>query len=193
MEIEKRLIKGYLDSAYLLKQIDALDGAYELLSTVNRGSHLTSFQRLVLAQAIQVIEELAKAHRCAIDPLLTYENEEKLKSETAKNLLDIKSSYLNIAGKVALVVFGNPSLLDRHELTMKSDAERLVGPQFLWGLENMARLAIEEADKRNIQIHVAVDEAWEEFEERRIELEQKLSGRIRAYEKQIALAAKQLQ
>jgi hypothetical protein len=57
----------------------------------------------------------------------------------------------------------------------------------------MARLAIAEADKRNLPINVAIGEAWERFEERRISLEQKLSGRIRAYEKQLTLAARQLQ
>ena len=187
MEIEKRLIKGYLDSAYLQKQVDALTGAYELLCTVDRGSHLTSFQRLVMRQATQIIDELAKAHRCAIGPMVTYENEEKLKSETAKNILDIKSSCLNVSGKVALVVYESPTLLDRNELTMKSDAEALVCQQFLWALESMARLAIEEADKRNISIDVAVNEAWEKFEQSRMALEQKLSRRIRAYEKQLTV------
>lgn len=42
----------------------------------------------------------------------------------------------------------------------------------------------------HLAIDVAVEKQWEEFEERRQFIEGKLAGRIRVYEKQLALAAK---
>ena len=73
---------------------------------------------------------------------------------------------------------------------MKSKAEDLVGEYFLMGLDTMVDGAISTASKRSVEVEVVIDELWEKFEECRPSLEQKLSGRIRAYEKQLAIAAK---
>jgi hypothetical protein len=110
--------------------------------------------------------------------------------EKARNCLDLKSARLKVGGKVAFLVHVHPYLFDRGGLTMKSKAEDLVGEYFLMGLDTMVDGAISTASKRSVEVEVVIDELWEKFEECRPSLEQKLSGRIRAYEKQLAIAAK---
>lgn len=191
MEIAKQIISKDMTSKYLQKQSDEFSKACDALQAIESGGHLTSFQRLILGQISQTLTEMSRAHRLAMAEVKAHEKEEERLTEKAKDLLVNISSHLNIAGKIALVAYDSPYLLGRDQLTMNSDAGELVGEKFQRVLTTMAGAAAYEAIRQNITINAAIDELWEKFEESRPAIEKKLSGRIRSYEKQLALSAQQ--
>ena len=190
MEIAKQILKRNLDSDYLRQQADSLTEISKLLGTIGKWGHLTQFEWLYVRRTSEVIDEMAQQHHSAIAAVVSAEIATQLLKEKARNYLDLKSARLRVGGKVAFLAHVHPYLLDRGELTMKSKAEDLVGAYFLGGLGTMVDSAITTSSKRGVDVEVVIDELWEKFEECRPSLEQKLSGRIRAYEKQLALAAK---
>ena len=192
MEIAKKIIERNLDSDYLRQQAESLTEISKLLGTIGKWGHLAQFDWLYVRHTSETIDEMARQHHSAIASVVAFEQCTQLLREEARNLLNHKSACLRIGGKVALLVHVNPSLLDRGELTMKSDAEDLLGVNFQQGMLTMVDSAIRAARERRVKVEIVIDELWEKFEESRPSLEQKLSGRIRAYEKQLALAAKNL-
>ena len=190
MEIAKQILNRNLDSDYLRQQADSLTEISKLLGTIGKWGHLTQFEWLYVRRTSEVIDEMAQQHHSAIAAVVSADIATQLLKEQARNYLDLKSARLRVGGKVAFLAHVHPYLLDRGELTMKSKAEDLVGEYFLGGLGTMVDSAITTSSKRGVDVEVVIDELWEKFEECRPSLEQKLSGRIRAYEKQLALAAK---
>ena len=190
MEIAKQILKRNLTSDYLRQQADSLTEISKLLGTIGKWGHLTQFEWLYVRRTSEVIDEMAQQHHSAIAAVVSAEIATQLLKEKARNYLDLKSARLRVGGKVAFLAHVHPYLLDRGELTMKSKAGDLVGEYFLGGLGTMVDSANTTASKRGVDVEVVIDELWEKFEECRPSLEQKLSGRIRAYEKQLALAAK---
>lgn len=189
MEIAKQIIKTYKDSTYLREQTKALEKICEELRSVNQGWHLTSFQREVLESTHRILREMADAHARAIRDVVAYEDEELLAPERAKTIINSKASALNVSGQVALVAYEFQDFQKRGQLSA-IDVKELLDEYFQRSIENIAHDAVWQAHCLHLAIDVAVDEQWGKFEACREAIEKKLAGRIRVYEKQIALAAK---
>ncbi|MDP3190642.1 hypothetical protein [Rhodoferax sp.] len=190
MELAKQIIRQNLDSAYLQEQADTLTSVCERLRSIDQRSHLTSPQRRVLHLVSEILADMAHEHRFAISTVVAHEKEDMFAAEKAKSLLDVRSSGLSVGAKVALVGFKFPKLMKRGQLTMKSDPADLVGEKFQRGLTEMARDAVSKANRQDLEINVAVDKVWQEFEGMRPSLEQELFVRIRAYVKQLDCVAR---
>jgi len=189
MEIAKQIIKTYKDSTYLREQTAALTNICSELGTVNRGWHLTVFQREVLNGTYRILREMADAHSRAIREVVEYENEELLAPERAQTIIISRASTLDVSGQVALVAYEFPEFQKRGQLSA-IDAKEFLGEHFQRSIERITHDAVWQAHCLHLAIDVAVDERWGKFEACREAIEKKLAGRIRVYEKQIALAAK---
>lgn len=189
MEIAKQIIISFKDSTYLREQTEALVRICNDLSLVDRGSHLTSFQREVLRSTYRILKDMADAHARAIRDVVAHEDEELLAPERAKTIVNSRASALNVSGQVALVAYEFQDLQKRGQLSA-IDVKELLGEYFQRCIENITRDAVWHSHCNHLSIDVAVDEQWGKFEACREAIEKKLAGRIRVYEKQIALAAK---
>jgi hypothetical protein len=193
MEIAEQIIRRFKNSAYLGKQTDTLNKiCNDLLWEVDNGCHLTSFQRSVVRSAGQILRDLADDHSRAMREVLAYEAEASLAPERAKSIMAAKVSTLSVAGKVALVAFENEDFQRRGQLSA-IDAKELLGEHFDLCIKYMTDRAVSVSRYEHLAIDMAVEKLWDEFEDRRQFIEGKLAGRIRVYEKQVALALKQSQ
>lgn len=189
MEIAKQIIKSFKDSTYLKVQTEALNRICEDLCSVDQGWHLTSFQREVLKSTHRILRDMADAHSRAIREVVAHEDEELLAPERAKSIMDSRVSTLNVSGKVALVAYEFQHFQRRGALSA-IDAKELLDEHLQRSIENITRDSVWHSHCNHLAIDVAVDEQWGKFEARREFIEKKLAGRIRVYEKQIALASK---
>jgi hypothetical protein len=174
MEMSDQIVIRNLSSTYLQQQAEALQGAYELLKGINRGCHLTSSQEQAMREASQVINEMAQDHFNAIKAVKAHEWDIYVVTEEAKKILDDKSLSLSINGRLALVVFEYPYLLDQW-ITLKGDTDEWVNGKFQHALHQMVREAISSVERRHLTIHAAIDEVWEKFEKDRPLMEDSLS------------------
>lgn len=189
MEIAARIIDRELGSVYLKSEVEKLKRICDDLKSLNQKWSLTNFQRTALTCITQVMEEMKYQHENAVSKVIAAEKEALNLKEKAKTILDQKTSTLNTAGRVALVVFDTPFFLERGQLKMNSDAKYVVEDLFKRSINSLVHQVISDAKDRNAAIEVAVEDLWSRFINSRDELEKKVSGRIRAFEKQLAVAA----
>jgi hypothetical protein len=189
MEIAKQIIENGNDSAYLREQAETLTEICSKLFSIDRLRHMAHFQRHSMLLATQVIEAMAEHHRNAIKEVEAHEKEQRLFSEKAKDLLKAKTASLNTAGKMALVEFARKYHIQSNQLAMKDAEAYLVGEQLDEVNSKFAQDAILYSKRSNLVINTAIDELWDCFEQKRPSIEKKLSRKIRAYEKQLTVAA----
>lgn len=189
MEIAKQIIQAGKDSVYLREQTETLNAICSSLWFVDRGGHLAHFHRLAVRHATEVIEAMADQHRHAIKEVEAHEREQLLIAEKVKDSLKAKTVSLNTAGKMALVEFVSKFLRQSNQLTIEDAEAYLIGEPFDKVNQILIGEAILHAKRRNLAFNVAVDHLWDYFESERSSIEKKLSRKIRAYEKQLAVAA----
>jgi hypothetical protein len=131
---------------------------------------------------------MATQHRAAVCLLVEEENRSRPVLERAKQLFIDKAAASGLAtsGKIALVAFADPSILQPRFLTARSNAIDLVGPQYHGSFDIMARRAFRESEEQQLDIEVTVDEIWSQFESTRNGVEKRLASRVVGYDKQIA-------
>ena len=196
MNVEEQIKKRNLNSKYLHEQVNLLTGICENLKSINGNSHLSAFEKQVVQTISLVLQEMAIEHRRAIprveaadmEDALQFKKREVLKAQ-AMQLLTVRTSGFSTANKVALLVFILPYYRTRGALTMSTDAKRVIGSMFNSGLDSIADAAIHRSGQRGISLDLAVEEIMSDFDASREKLEKEFSGRIRAYEKQLAILA----
>lgn len=72
---------------------------------------------------------------------------------------------------------------------MTTDAKRLLSYKFHSCLMSLAETAVCRSSDRGISLDLSVEEIMNDFDASRENLEKEFSGRIRAYEKQLAILA----
>ena len=90
---------------------------------------------------------------------------------------------------MALVEFVSKCLRQSNQLTMKDAESYLIGEPFDEVNQILIEEAILHAKRRNLVFNLAVDHLWDFFESKRPSIEKKLSRKIYAYEKQLAVDA----
>lgn len=196
MNVEQQISKHNLNSKYLHEQISLLTSICKDLKSLNRNSHLSAFEKQVVQTMSLVLNEMATEHRRAIPRVEAADMESALQAEKrdvliaeAKRLLIVRTSGLSTASKVALLVFDLPYFRTRGELTMTTDAKRLLSYKFHSCLMSLAETAVCRSSDRGISLDLSVEEIMNDFDASRENLEKEFSGRIRAYEKQLAILA----
>lgn len=196
MNIEEQIEKRNLNSQYLHKQVDLLASICENLKSINRNSHLSVFEKQVVQTMYLVLQEMANEHRRAIPRVEAADmqsaqqiEKRKLLKAEAMQLLTVRTSGFSTANKVALLVFILPYYRTRGALTMTTDAKRVISSMFNSGLDSIADAAIHRSSQRGISLDLSVEEIMNDFDASREKLEKEFSGRIRAYEKQLAILA----
>lgn len=143
-----------------------------------------------------VLQEMATEHRRAIPRVeaadkkdaLQFEKLEVLRAQ-AMQLLTVRTSGMSTANKVALLVFILPYYRTRGALTMSTDAKRVISSMFNSCLSSIAEAAMHRSSQRGISLDLSVEEIMSDFDASREKLEKEFSGRIRAYERQLAILA----
>lgn len=194
MNVEEQIDKHNLNPTYLHEQVKLLTSICGDLKSINRNSHLSPFEKRVVQQISLVLEEMTIEHRRAIPRVEEVDMERALQAEKrnvlrakAVRLLNVRTSGLSTASKVALLVFDLPYFRTRGELTMTTDAKQLLGSRFESCLMSIADTAVHKSNERGISLDLSVEEIMNDFEASRENLEKEFSGRIRAYEKQLAI------